>query len=181
MSAVETAVPTATWSIDPVHSSIGFAVRHLGLSTYRGSFAGAAGSIVTEDGSLASVNGVVEVGKVVTSDSNLTGHLQSPDFFDAASHPTATFASTAIGQEGDAVTIEGELTLRGVTRPITLTGELVGLAIDPYGNERIGVEVRGTIDRTAFGIRWNTPLANGVLTLAENVSLNLAVEAVRQP
>ena len=180
MSAVQTAVPTATWQIDPVHSSIGFAVRHLGVSTYRGSFAGASGTIDTSDGTISKVTGEVELKDVVTSDTNLSGHLQSADFFDAENHPTATFRSTSIVHDGDDVTIAGNLTLRGVTRPVSLTGELVGVATDPYGNEKIGVEVSGTIDRTAFGISWNVPLANGALTLAETVKLTLAVQAVRQ-
>ncbi len=180
MSAIATEVPTASWTIDPVHSSIGFAVRHLGVSTYRGSFAGAAGFITTTGGELATVHGEIEMANVVTSDANLTGHLQSPDFFDAASHPRATFRSTSIEQLGEEVVIVGELTLRGVTQQITLRGELVGVATDPYGNEKIGVEVSGTIDRTAFGITWNVPLANGALTLAESVKLTLAVQAVRE-
>lgn len=184
MSVVDTttptAVPTATWQIDPVHSSIGFAVRHLGVSTYRGSFAGASGTIATSAGGLSEVAGEVELANVVTSDANLTGHLQSPDFFDAARHPRATFRSTSIDQAGDDLTIDGELTLRGVTRAIVLRGELVSVATDPYGNEKIGVEVSGAIDRSAFGITWNVPLANGALTLAESVKLTLAVQAVRE-
>ena len=183
MSAVATptAVPTATWAIDPTHSSIGFTIKHLGVSTYRGSFAGAAGSIVTRDGAVASVDGTVRIDSLVTTDANLTGHLLTPDFFDATSFPEARYVATRIEQDGDgAFTIEGTLTLRGVTRPVTLKGEIEGHGVDPYGNEKLGLVAKGRINRSDFGISWNAPLANGALALAEQVTLDLQVQAVAQ-
>jgi polyisoprenoid-binding protein YceI len=179
MSATLTTIPTGTWAIDPVHSAIGFAVKHLGVSTFRGTFTAVTGAIVTADGAVTSVNGEVEIASVATRDANLAGHLQGEDFFDAANHPKATFASTSISQSGDDVTIVGDLTLRGITKTVELAGQVTGAGADPYGNEKVGIEVRGTIDRTEFGVSWNVPLANGVLTVAERVTLELDVQAVK--
>lgn len=175
------ALPTATWAVDPVHSSIAFGVKHLGVSTYRGSFQAAAGRIATRDGAIVSVEGTVRVDSLATQDATLTGHLLTPDFFDAANHPEARFASTAITPAADGrLRIAGELTLRGVTRPVVLEGELEGSGSDPYGNERIGLVARGQIDRTEFGVSWNNVLANGALAVAEKVTLDLAVEAIAE-
>ena len=181
MSTTATALPTATWNIDPVHSTIGFAVKHLGISTYRGSFPGASGRIETSNGAISAITGTVEIGSVTTQDANLTGHLLTPDFFDAATFPQATFASTAIvaGDDG-ALTITGDLTLRGVTQSVTLVGEIEGQGSDPYGNERLGIAAKGKIDRTAFGISWNAPLAIGALAVAEKVTMVLAVAAIAE-
>lgn len=182
MSAVATSpvqLPTATWAIDPIHSTIGFAVRHLGITTYRGSFPGAAGGIETRDGAIAAVQGTIRVADLVTQDANLTGHLLTPDFFDAATYPEAGFVSTAVEQGDDgSLRISGDLTLRGVTRPVELVGEVEGVGQDAYGNTKLGLTVRGVIDRTEFGVSWNAPLANGALAVAEKVKLELDVQAV---
>lgn len=173
------ALPTATWAIDPVHSTIGFAVKHLGVSTYRGQFPGAAGSIETQDGSIAAVRGTVEIAGLATADANLTGHLLAPDFFDAATFPRASFASTRVEQDADgSLRIEGDLTLRGVTNPVVLAGKIEGVGPDGYGNARIGVTVKGVIDRTDFGVSWNTVLANGALAVAEKVTVEVHAEAI---
>lgn len=180
MSAVASSIeiPTGTWSVDPVHSSIGFGVKYLGVSTYRGSFPGVSGTIETRGGALAAVDGTVRIDSVVTTDEKLSGHLLTPDFFDAATFPEARFVSSRIEQQADGTfRAEGELTLRGVTKPVVLEGEVVGVAVDGYGNEKIGVAARGTIDRTEFGITWNAPLASGALSLAEKVTLELEVQA----
>ena len=169
---------TTTWTIDPVHSTIGFAVKHLGVATFRGSFDGAAGTIESTDDQITAIDGSVEIANVHTREANLAGHLQSPDFFDAAQSPTASFTSTAIEQSAGEVVVTGDLTLRGVTRPVELRGD-VALTVDPYGNDRIAIGVRGQIDRTQFGVSWNAPLANGALAVAEKVTIELDVEAVR--
>ena len=181
MSAVATPleIPTASWSVDPVHSSIGFGVKHLGVSTYRGSFPGVTGRIETHSGALAAVEGTVRIDSLVTQDANLTGHLLAPDFFEAATYPEARFASTRVEQRADGgFRVEGELTLRGITKPIVLDGEIEGVGVDGYGNEKIGLIAKGTIDRTQFGVSWNSPLANGALAVAEKVTLDLHVEGV---
>ena len=180
-TATATALPTATWGIDPIHSTIGFAVKHLGVSTYRGSFPGAAGSVVTENGAIAAVSGTVEVAGLSTADANLTGHLLAPDFFDAATYPQASFASTRVEQgEDGSLRIEGDITLRGVTKPVVLTGELEGVGGDPYGNTRLGLTVKGVINRTDFGVSWNSVLANGALAVAEKVTVEVHAEAIAQ-
>ena len=180
MSAViETPViPTGTWSVDPVHSSIGFAVKHLGVSTFRGSFPGLQGVVTTADGYLVDAEGVVDIASLETSDSNLTTHLRSDDFFAVADHPTATFRSTAItAAEDGSVAVVGELTIRGVTLPVTLDGAIEGVGEDPYGSTRAGIGLTGTIDRTAYGIDWNNVLATGALAVANDVRLDLHIEA----
>lgn len=183
MPAVTTPVqiPTASWSVDPVHSSIGFGVKHLGISTYRGTFPGVAGRIETRDGALATIEGTVRIDSLVTPDATLTGHLLAPDFFEAATYPEACFASTRVEQRaGGGFRVEGELTLRGVTKPVVLDGEIEGVGVDPYGNEKIGLIAKGTIDRTQFGVSWNAPLANGALAVAERVTLDLEVQGLAE-
>ena len=139
-TTVTTQIPTGTWSLDPIHSSIGFGVRHLGVSTFRGSFKAAAGSLVTEDDRIASIEGTVRVENLSTEEPSLTGHLFSPDFFDAANHPEITFASTAIEPAGDGnLKVTGDLTIRGVTRPVELDAEVEGVGDGPDGTTRIGI------------------------------------------
>jgi polyisoprenoid-binding protein YceI len=181
-STVATEIPTGAWSIDAVHSSIGFGVKHFGVSTFRGSFSGAAGGLVTEDGAIRSIDGVVRLENLVTEEPQLTGHLHSADFFDAANHPEITFRSTAIESvDADRLRIAGDLTIRGVTRPVELDAEIEGAGDDPYGNTRLGITATGAIDRSDWGITWNAPpLANGALAVGERVALTLHVEAVRQ-
>jgi polyisoprenoid-binding protein YceI len=178
-STVTTQIPTGTWSIDPIHSSIGFGVKHLGVSTFRGDFKQAAGRIVTADGAITAVEGSVRVENLVTEEPALTGHLHSPYFFDAGNHPELTFKSTSVAEgEDGALRISGELTLRGETRPVELDAEIEGVGDGPDGSTRIGIAATGGIDRSDWGITWNAPLANGAFAVAERVKLTLHVEAV---
>lgn len=178
-TAVTTQLPAGTWALDTIHSTVGFGVKHLGINTYRGSFPGIEGHLVTDGGRITEIVGTATIDSLVTKDATLTGHLLTPDFFDAANHPTGTFSSTAITLADDgALRIDGELTLRGVTRPVTLTGALEGVGPDPYGNTRLGISVTGQIDRREFGISWNTIMDNGVPAVAERVSLDWEVEAI---
>lgn len=181
-TTVATEIPTGTWSIDPVHSSIGFGVKHFGVSTFRGSFTAAAGSLVSEDGAIRAVDGTVLIANLATEEPQLTGHLASEDFFDAANHPEITFKSTAVETlEADKLRISGDLTIRGVTRPVELDAEIEGAGDDPYGNTRLGLTATGAVDRTDWGITWNAPpLANGALVVGERVALTLHVEAIKQ-
>jgi polyisoprenoid-binding protein YceI len=181
-STVATKLPTGTWSIDPVHSSIGFGVKHFGVSTFRGSFTGAAGSLVSEDDAIRSIDGVVRVENLVTEEPQLTGHLHSEDFFDGANHPELTFKSTSVEPAEDGkLRVLGDLTIRGVTRPIELEAELEGVGDDPYGNTRLGISATGAVDRGDWGITWNAPpLANGALAVGERVAITVHVEAVKQ-
>jgi polyisoprenoid-binding protein YceI len=167
-----TPVPTGTWAIDPVHSDVGFAVRYAGIGTFRGTFADV-------DASLAEgrLEGVARVASVRVDDENLAGHLQSPDFFDAERHPELRFASDAIERDGERVTVHGELTLRGVTRPVEITGTVTGPLENAYGQQRLGLDVETTVNRRDFGIDWNMELPGGGQALADEVvvSANLAL------
>ncbi len=173
-------IPAGTWAIDPVHSSVGFEVKHLGVSTYRGSFPGVEGTIETIEGAVTSVQGTAHIESLTTQDVQLTGHLMSPDFFDQANHPTGTFASTRIESDGNGkLKVVGELTLRGVTQPVELKGELEGVGPDPYGNTRIGISAAGFIDRTKFGLNWNVPLSDAVVAVGEKVKLVWNAEGIK--
>ena len=177
---MSTTISDGTWNFDSVHSSIGFRVKHLGVSTFRGSFPGIQGVITTAGGQVTAIDGTVDMGSLKAQDDNLTGHLQSDDFFAVAAHPQGSFRSTSITSAPDgSLTIEGEITLRGVTKPLTLTGEVEGVGPDPYGGTRIGISATGDLDRTEFGITWNAPLANGLLAVSERVKLDWHLEAIQ--
>jgi len=174
-------IPAGTWAIDPVHSSVGFEVKHLGVSTYRGSFPGVEGTIETVDGAVTSVEGTARIESLTTQDPQLTGHLMSPDFFDQANHPTGTFTSTRIeGDDNGKLKVVGTLTLRGVAQPVELDGEFEGVGPDPYGNTRIGISATGFVDRTKFGISWNVPLGDTLVAVGEKVKLVWNAEGIRQ-
>lgn len=174
-------LPAGTWNVDPVHSSIGFEVKHFGISTFRGRFTGYEGTIETGDGSIQRVAGTVRVDSVDVKDPQLAGHLQSEDFFDAANTPEIAYASTGARQLDDGrFELAGELTIRGVTKPVTLEVEVEGAGQDPYGNDRISLTGSGVIDRTEYGITWNNTIENGALVLGEKVRLVLSVEAVTE-
>lgn len=167
-----TSIPTGTWGLDPVHSDVGFAVTYSGAGTFRGGFNEVDATLV--DGKL---EGVAKVGSVRVDDPNLTGHLQSPDFFDADQYPELRFDSSTIERAGDEVTIAGELTLRGVTKPVTISGTVAGPTTDAYGNQRIAFDVETKVDRREFGIDWNLELPTGDPALGNDVKItaNLAL------
>ena len=169
-----TAVPTGTWSLDPVHSTIGFAVKHSGVMTFRGDFADYAATLV--DGRL---EGTAQVASVRVDDPNLTGHLQSPDFFDAEQNPELRFVSRSIEREGDRVSISGDLTLRGETQPVELAGTISGPITDGYGNQRLGLDVETTINRRDYGINWGADLPSGEPMLADDVTITAALALVQ--
>ena len=167
-----TQVPTGTWNLDPIHSSVAFAVTHSGVMTFRGTFKQLDAKLV--DGRL---EGTVEVASVVVDDENLAGHLQTPDFFDAEQYPELRFVSKAIDHDGDTVSIEGDLTLRGVTRPVEITGTITGPITDGYGNQRLGLDLETTVNRRDYGIDWSADLPSGEQMLADDVVItaNLAL------
>jgi polyisoprenoid-binding protein YceI len=176
MSTIDqtTQIPTGTWNLDPVHSSIGFAVTHSGVMTFRGTFKQFDAKLV--DGRL---EGTVEVASVVVDDENLAGHLQTPDFFDAERHPELRFVSKTIDREGDGVSIVGDLILRGVTRPVEITGTLTGPITDGYGNERLGLDLETTVNRRDYGIDWNADLPSGESMLADDVVITADLALVQ--
>jgi polyisoprenoid-binding protein YceI len=165
-------VPTGTWALDPVHSDIGFAVRYAGVGTFRGTFADVEASLA--DGRL---EGTAKVASVRVDDDNLAGHLQTPDFFDAEQYPELRFSSHAIERDGDAVSIRGLLTLRGVTQPVEIAGTVSGPLENAYGQQRIGLDLETTVNRHDYGISWNADLPGGGQALADDVVItaNLAL------
>jgi polyisoprenoid-binding protein YceI len=164
-----------TWKSDPIHSSVAFAVRHMGVAPFRGGFKDFDATLV--DGRLV---GAARVESISTEDETLTGHLLSPDFFDAERHPELRFEAEEIRRDSDDVVVSGQLTLKGETKPVELRGSISGPVTDPYGNARIGLELETTIDRTDFGIDWNAELPSGGQMLADEVELTAQLELVQQ-
>ena len=171
-AAETTSIPTGTWGLDPVHSSVGFAVGYSGIGTFRGTFGDFDAKLV--DGRL---EGVAKVASGRVDDENLTGHLQSPDFFDAEQQPELRFASRTIERSGDRVSIQGDLTLRGVTHPVEITGTVSGPLENAYGQQRIGFDLETTVNRHDYGFAWNMELPGGGQALGADVVItaNLAL------
>ena len=172
-----TVIPAGTWSIDPAHSAVEFHIKHLGLATVKGRAPVVGGTI--GGGERPSIQGTVAIASITTFDENRDGHLQSPEFFDVERYPELSFESTEIEFLGDDLVVEGELTIKGVTKPVTLRGAFVGSGVDPWGNERIGIDLAGTIDRNEFGVRWNAPLPGGGFLLPNDVVLRANFAAVK--
>ncbi|MEW6583041.1 MAG: YceI family protein [Actinomycetota bacterium] len=171
------AIPAGTWRTDPLHSSIGFSVRHI-VSTFRGELPDFTGTLVVDAGG-AVLQASGTVASIRTQDESLNGHLLSPDFFDAEKHPEVSFRSRAVRGEGDAVVVEGDLTMKGNTRPATLRGTLTGPLEDPWGNQRAGLSLSTVIDRREWGLDWNMPLPGGTLVLGTDVTITAEVELIR--
>jgi polyisoprenoid-binding protein YceI len=172
-------IPAGTYNVDPAHSSVGFAVKHMGIATVRGAFKGFAGT-VDATGDAPVLQGSVEVATVDTGEENRDGHLKAPDFFDVDRYPQITFHSTGTESAADgALTLAGEITIKGVTQPIELTGTIAENGEDPWGNQRVGLELEGTIDRREFDLKWNQTLPNGNLLVANDVTLLISVSAVK--
>ena len=173
-----TTLTPGTWSVDATHSQIAFAVDYMG-GTFRGTFSPFAATLTVAEDGTASLVGSAPVSGVRVQDENLTAHLQSPDFFDAEQAPEISFRSTAIERSNDEVTVDGDLTIRGTSLPVVLTGTVGEPAEDPYGGTRFSLRLDGTIDRTAFGLDWNNPLPNGEPALANDVTLTAELYLVR--
>ncbi|HEY7793830.1 MAG TPA: YceI family protein [Gaiellaceae bacterium] len=171
-TTTQTGIPIGTWTLDPVHSTIGFAVQYAGVGTFRGTFEDFGATLA--DGRL---EGVAKVASLKVDDENLTAHLQTPDFFDAERAPELRFVSGAILRDGDQVSIQGDLTLRGVTNPVEITGTVTGPLTDAFGRERIGFDLETTVNRHDYGISWNMDLPTGGTALGDDVviSANLAL------
>ncbi|PRY12126.1 YceI family protein [Kineococcus rhizosphaerae] len=168
-----------TWTIDETHSEVSFTVRHMAVSKVRGRLGSVSGQIVTaEDPTASTVTAEVDVTTITTFNEARDGHIKSGDFFEVETHPTATFRSTSLTHDGDDFVLVGDLTIKGVTRPVTLTVEVSGFGPDAYGGTRVGFSAKGRIDRRDFGISFDAKLDNGGLVVADKVDLELDVEAV---
>ena len=180
--ATRTDYRTGTWKLDPTHSELTFSVRHLAISKVRGSFQTFDVTVVTpEDPSQISVVATVDVASVITGQAQRDGHLLSSDFFLIEEHPTMTFTSTGITVDGDDFSLVGDLTLRGVTRSVTLKGEFGGIVTDGYGQTKAGASATTKINRHDFGVSWNAALEAGGFTLGDDVTISLDIQVVLQP
>lgn len=179
-----TKAPLATgrWAIDPSHSSVEVVARHLVAKT-RGRFTSFDATLVVADPAEASfVEATIDAASVDTREPQRDGHLRSADFFDVENHPTITFRSTAIrALGGDRYDVDGELTIRGTTRPVTLAVEFGGITTDPWGAERAGFSAATEVDREDFGLTWNQVLETGGLLVGKRVKIEIEAELVRQP
>jgi len=171
-----------TFVLDPSHSHVGFSVRHVMVSKVRGRFSSFTGTItVADDPTASSVEAEIEVASIDTRDSGRDDHLRSADFFEAEAHPTATFRSTRVVQAAPGrFTVVGDLTIRGVTKPVELDVEYEGTAQDPWGNQRIGVSATTEINREDFGLTWNQNLERGGVLVGKSIKVEIEAEGVRQ-
>jgi polyisoprenoid-binding protein YceI len=175
-----TSAIAGTWKVDPGHSEVGFVGRHFGLTKIRGRFVGVDGTVVIAPAvEQSSVVAVIDMSSVSSGDASRDDHLRSPDFFDVVNHPTAMYRSTALAVDGDRARIDGELTIKEVTRRVTLDAELLGATVDPWGNERLVLSARGRINREDWGLTWNVVLEAGGLLVSKEITLEIEVELIR--
>jgi polyisoprenoid-binding protein YceI len=177
-----TIVPAGTWSVDPIHSSVGFSVKHLGIANVRGKFEDFEGTLeIGEGDETAKAYGTVKGVSINTGDAGRDEHLRSADFFGVEQNPDLRFESTHINPVDDETfEITGDLTMNGVTKPITLTAEVQGEETDPWGNERVALEVTGQLNRGDWNMTFNQALGSGNLLVGEKVKLQLDIAAIKQ-
>ncbi|HEY2282960.1 MAG TPA: YceI family protein [Solirubrobacteraceae bacterium] len=178
-TSTETVLPTGTWAVDPVHSSVEFQVKHLGIATVKGQFKEFEGTVeVGPEGARA--YGTVQTASVDTREPQRDEHLRSADFFEVATYPTIDFRSTAIRPAGeDELEIDGELTIHGVTRPITLRAEIEGTETDLQGNARVGLSASAQINRSDYEIKFNAALGSGNVVVSDKVKILVDISAVK--
>jgi polyisoprenoid-binding protein YceI len=174
-------VPTGTWHVDPTHSSVEFEVKHMMIATVRGRFREFEGTIeAAEDVHDSRVYGVVKTASIDTNEPSRDAHLRSADFLDAERYPEIRFESTRIEPLGGAdYRIHGKLTIKDVTREVSLDASVEGAEVDPWGNERVGIRVRGAINRGDFGLTWQKVLESGSFLIGDEVRILVDVSAVR--
>jgi polyisoprenoid-binding protein YceI len=170
-----TAIPAGTYTSDGVHSSAGFAVKHM-LATFRGGFGTVNAQVTVDEDGRATLTGTVPVTSVIVKDENLQAHLQSPEFFDAEQYPEIRFQGLDLTVDGGTATLTGDLTIKGNTERITAEGSVVGPLEDPFGNTKLGLQFETVVDRTKFGLNWNAPLPKGGFMLANDVTISVDLE-----
>jgi polyisoprenoid-binding protein YceI len=169
-----TALPTGNWALDHVHSTIGFELPYL-AGIFRGHFTDVDAKLTAE-----SLTGSARVTSVDVKDENLAAHLQSPEFFDVERYPELTFVSDSVERSGDELKVHGELTIRGITKPVELDGTIADPMTDAFGRERVNITLDTSVDRTEFGLNWNMPLPNGQPALQNEVKLVAELYFVRE-
>jgi polyisoprenoid-binding protein YceI len=181
-TALPTGIPTGTWAVDRSHSKIGFAVKHMGIATVRGEFKDFEGTLeIGEDLSSARISGTVKTASVDTNEPQRDEHLRSADFFDAGTYPELGFQSRSVEQiDDETFRIVGDLTLHGITNELVLTAEVNGVDVDPYGNEKVGLEVTGQLSRGDYDMKFNQALGSGNMLVADKVKLALDISAAKQ-
>jgi polyisoprenoid-binding protein YceI len=175
-------IPAGTWAADPAHSTVGFSVKHLGIATVRGSFDTFSGTLtVGDDLSASRIEGSIAATSVDTNEPQRDDHLRSADFFDVANHPQITFVAETLRQRDDEeFEIDGSLTMHGVTRAVRLDAEVQGLETDPWGQDRVGLEISGQLSRGDYGMKFNQVLGSGNVLVSDKVRISLDMSLVRQ-
>jgi polyisoprenoid-binding protein YceI len=172
---------TGNWTIDRVHSHVGFAVKHMVVSTFRGRFEDYDGALTVGEDGTPRLEGWVSVDSISVPDENLKAHLTSPDFFDSERYPQIRFSSSAVRVgDGGQLEVEGELEIKGTRRPVSARGSISGPHVDIAGNDKLGVELEATVDRREFGLEWNAELPQGGVALENDVRLDVSLELVRE-
>ena len=167
------------WSVDPQHAVVEFSVKHMAISTVKGQFKSFTATGETNDAGVpTSLRMEIDAASITTNNEQRDAHLNSGDFFDVGAHTTITFVSTSIKGDADDLTVSGDLTMRGVTKPVTLTGELSQTVTDPWGNKRTSIVASGKLSREAWGLTWNQALEFGGFMVSDDVKLHIEAEAV---
>jgi polyisoprenoid-binding protein YceI len=181
-TATTTLIPAGTWAVDPKHSTVEFQVKHMGIANVKGKFNEFAGTLeIGDDLATAKATGTVKVASVDTNEEQRDAHLRSADFFDAETHPELSFAATAIEPvDEETFRIAGDLTLHGITRPITLEAVVQGTDVDQWGNDRVGLEVVGQLKRSDYDMKFNQALGSGNMLVGDKVKLVLDISAIKQ-
>ena len=184
MSIPTEAIPgykAGTWVLDPTHSEVSFTVRHLAISKVRGTFKKFDATIVTaENPADSTFSASIEVASIDTNNADRDGHLRTGDFFAIEEFPTIEFVSTGLDHDGDDFLLSGDLTLRGVTKPVVIKGEFSGIVTDPYGQTKAGASGSLKINRTDFGVNWNAALETGGFMLGDEVTISIEGQVVLQ-
>jgi polyisoprenoid-binding protein YceI len=180
MNVMTNAVPTGTWSVDPIHSAVSFEVQHMGLSIFSARFTEFDIQLAEANGAQA-LQGTVQVDSLDILDETMRAHVLAPDFLDAERYPELRFGSSALtlSDDSDELRVEGTLSIRGVERQVTATGTISPAVTDPFGNQRIGIALVVIIDRTEFGLNFQQPMPDGSPAIANEVTLIAALELVR--
>ena len=177
--ALSPALAADAYKIDPAHSSVGFSVRHMGVSNVKGHFDEFTGSVVLDNGSLQAATATIQVKSVNTGIEKRDNHLRTADFFEAAKYPDITFKTKKVEKSGDETVVTGDFTMRGVTKELRLSVTLSGPIKDPQGNTRVGLEAKATVNRKDYGMKFNAVMETGGLMVGDEVTIEINAGAVK--
>lgn len=177
---MSTILTPGTYSIDAAHTTVEFAVRHMMISTVKGNFADVKGTVVVPESGEPTVEATIAVASIDTRNDQRDTHLRSADFFDAEKYPEMRFKSTNVRRTGDGYALTGNLTIKGVTRPITLAVKEEGAGVDPWGNQKVALSATGKFNRGDFGLTWNAALETGGVLVSDEVKISIDAQLVKQ-